>query len=172
MSSVVDTSHQAITGLVPPQLGEAKVRVAWPSVQAYPAVAGLGRIMTFSIVLAPLAWLLMAPFYFLKVLPFLATRYTLSNRRLMIMRGLKPASSHEVLLADIDDVKIVKDGNSAFFKAANLEIISNGKVVMTLRGVPSPEAYRQAIINTCMAWVPGRPAKWIKFTPAKSPDSK
>jgi hypothetical protein len=172
MSSAVEVQKQVVTGLVPPQTGEAKIRVAWPSVQAYPAVAHLGRRLMLTIVLAPLSWLLMAPFYFLKILPFLATRYTLTNRRLMIMRGLRPVPSQEVPLADIDEVKIVTDGNSPFFRAANLEIVSGGKVVMTLRGVPGPEAYRQAILNACLAWVPGKAAKWISFVPAKPTDSK
>src|SRR5262245_36784433 len=96
MTAALDVQKQVVTGLVPPQVGEAKIRVAWPSVQAYPAVATLGRTLTFTYLGAPLAWLLMAPFYFKKILPFLATRYTLTNRRLMRMRGLKPKMVQEV----------------------------------------------------------------------------
>jgi hypothetical protein len=122
----------------------------------------------FTYILAPLSWLLMAPFYFKKILPFLALRYTLTNRRLMIMRGLKPAPTQEIPLADIDEVRIVKDANTPFFGAANLEIVSNGKVALTLRGVPGPEAFKHAILNACMAWVPGKAARWLQFVPAKA----
>jgi hypothetical protein len=153
MSVAVESQKQAVSGLVPPQSAEARIRVAWPSVQAYPAVAHLGRMLTFTYVLAPLAWLLMTPFYFKKILPFLATRYAVTNRRVAVLRGLKASVVQEVPLADIDEVKIVKDGNSDFFRAAALEIISKGKPALTLAGVPSPEAFRQAILNAAMAWV-------------------
>src|SRR5262249_53828832 len=128
----------------------------WPSVAAHPAVAGLGRALTRTIALAPLAWLLMAPFYFLKVLPFLARRYTLTNRRLMVRRGLKGKPSQEVALADIDEVRLQTDSNSTFFRAGTLEVLSKGKVILTLPGVPEPDSFRHAIINAYKAWVPGK----------------
>ena len=53
----------------------------------------------------------MLPFYFLKILPFVARRYTVTNRRVMVRRGLKPVSSQEVALADIDEVRVRKDGD-------------------------------------------------------------
>jgi hypothetical protein len=149
----------AITGLVPPGMGEALIREQWPSVTAIPAVAGFGRAVMshrYLRVLAPLTWLVMAPLYFVKIMPFLATRYTLTNRRLMIQRGLKPKPTHEVALADIDDVRVRRDANSDFYRAGTLEILSKGKVVLTLPAVPEPESFRHAIIDAYKAWVPGR----------------
>ena len=132
---VIDGRLQAVAGLVPPQRREALIRVAWPSVAAVPAVAGAGRVLLASIVGAPLAWLLLAPVYFFKVLPFVARRYTLTNRRIMIQRGLKPKATHEVPLAKIDEVRIHKDANSDFFRCGTLEVVSSGQVVLTLPGV-------------------------------------
>src|SRR5436309_506018 len=95
---------QPVTGVMPPQVAEANIRTIWPSVTATsPAAAALGRALTRTILLAPLAWLLLAPVYFLKVLPFFARRYTLTNRRLVVQRGLKAKPRQEVLLADIDE---------------------------------------------------------------------
>jgi hypothetical protein len=146
---------QAVAGLTAPQIAEAMIREAWPSVAAYPAVASLGRACIKSIVGAPLGWAIMLPFYFLKILPFIATRYTLTNRRLMIRRGLKPAAAHEVALADIDRVNLVKDANSDFYRSAALEIIlTDGKVGLRLPGVPEPEGFRHAIVNARQAWAP------------------
>ena len=156
---MIDMRQQVVTGLVPPQVGEALIRQEWPSVAATPAVAGLGRAVMsrpYLRVLAPLTWLLMAPLYFVKILPFLAKRYTLTNRRLMIQRGLKPRPTHEVALADIDEVRLRTDANSAFYRAGTLEILSKGQVVLTLPGVPEPESFRHAIVNAYKAWVPGR----------------
>src|ERR1700693_4110973 len=98
---MVDYRLQAVTGVVPPEVGEAKIREAWPSVASWPAVAALGQQLTRTIVLAPLAWLIMSAVYFGKLLPFAASRYTLTNRRLMIRRGWHGTPTHEILLANI-----------------------------------------------------------------------
>jgi Bacterial PH domain len=167
---MVGERRQAVTGLTPPQEAEAIIREAFPSVVASPlpgakAGARLGRLLMRSIIGAPLAWALLIPPYFAKVLPFLAKRYTLTNRRIMIRRGLRPKPTHEVALAEIDDIRIVKDADSVFYREGTLEIISGGNVVLTLEGVPEPESFRQAIFNACRAWAPGK----IKapFIPAK-----
>jgi hypothetical protein len=151
--------------VVPPQLGEALIREVFPSVAAMPAVATLGRKLVCSIVLAPAGWALMLPVYFLKILPGVARRYTLTNRRVMLRRGLKPVPSQEVKLSEIDDVRVVKDANTQFFRAATLEIVSGGKVVLTLPGVPEADAFRISILNACKAWAPGRIQP--VFVPAK-----
>ncbi|HMF15964.1 MAG TPA: PH domain-containing protein [Gemmataceae bacterium] len=153
---MTDARLQAIAGLTPPDLGEARVREAWPSVARSPAIASLGKLLTGTIILAPLAWLLMSLAYFGKLLPFAATRYTLTNRRVMIRKGLKGKPGKEVPLADIDDVRVVTDGNSTFFRAGTIEIIHNGQVMLSLPGVPEPDSFRLAILNTRNAWVPGK----------------
>lgn len=160
------TITQAVTGVTPPQLGEALIREAFPSIQAIPPVATLGRTFIMSFVLAPLGWALMLPFYFMKVLPFLARRYRLTNRRVTISSGLKPVVTQEIALGDIEDVRVVSDDNSKFFRAANIELVSGGKVALTLPGVPDVESFRHAIINACRAWAPGRMK--APFAPAKS----
>jgi hypothetical protein len=85
----------------------------------------------------------------------------------MIRKGWSGTPSQEVALADIDEVRVVTDANSDFFRAANLEIVSNGQVVLTLPGVPEAEAFRHAIINACTAWVPGK-AKTLPFIAASA----
>jgi uncharacterized membrane protein YdbT with pleckstrin-like domain len=161
--------NQAITVLVPPQTAEAQIRIAWPAVtDASSGIAALGATLTRTRILAPLAWLMMAPLYFKKILPFLAKRYTLTNRRLIIQRGLKPKPTHEIALADIDDVHLVESSFSPFFKAADLEVISGGKVKLKLTGVQEPEAFRRSILNAVMAWVPGKAAKGLPMIPASA----
>ena len=117
-----------------------------------PASPGLAHALMCTVVLAPLAWLLLAPCYFKKVLPFIAKRYTLTNRRLMIRRGLKPSPSHEVALNDIDDVRMVEGSLNSFYRTATLEVISKGQVALTMRAVKDPESFRLAILNTRTAW--------------------
>jgi Bacterial PH domain len=160
-----DVPSQAITGVMPPSLGEARAREAWPSVAKARGIATLGRLLTRTIILAPLAWVIMSMVYFGKLLPFAATRYTLTNRRVMIRRGWSGKPSHEVALADIDEVRVVTDANSDFFRAGDLEIIGKGQVALKLSGLPEPESFRQAILNTRNAWVPGKAAT-MPFIPA------
>src|SRR5262245_52606951 len=106
MIAMMDSRKQAVTGVVPPQLDEATIRIVWPSVAAFPGPASLGRILMGTYVLAPLGWLLLAPLYFLKVLPGLARRFVLTNRRVMFQKGFHFKPAQEVALADLDDVKI------------------------------------------------------------------
>jgi len=154
MSTVI--TNQAIAGLLSPSLGEARIRDAYPSVAANFAIATLGYRLTQTIFLAPVAWIVMSAAYFGKVLPIIGRRYSLTNRRLMIRAGWSGKPVAEVPLSDIEDVRIVTDANSNFFRAATLEIVKGGKVVLSLPGVPEPDSFRQAILNTADAWVPGR----------------
>lgn len=161
------TPRQAVAGLMPPELGEAMIREAWPSVVSGSGLATLAEKLMKSIVLAPLGWLLLAPLFGKKLMPFLCKRYTLTNRRLMIRRGIKPKPVQEVALADIDDVRLVPDSYSRFYRAGTLEVVSKGQVVLTLPAVPEPEGFRHAVINAYKAWVPGK-AKGL-FLPASAP---
>jgi hypothetical protein len=163
----MDIRQQAVTGVIPPSVAEARIREAWPSVASFPAIASLGQMLTRSILLAPLAWIVMGGIYFGKILPLFMRRYTLTNRRIMIRAGWSGKPVQEVSLAEIDEVRLVTDGNTEFFRAANLEIVGGGKVLLTLAGVPDPESFRHAIINSRNAWVPGK-AKTMAFIPASA----
>ncbi len=165
MSTVI--TNQPFAGLTPPSVGEARIRDCYPSVAANFAVATLGYRLTQTIFLAPVAWLLMSAAYFGKVAPFIGRRYSLTNRRVMIRAGWAGTPIAEVALADIDEVRMVTDANSNFFRAATLEMWKAGKLMLSLPGVPEPDSFRQAILNSADAWVPGR-CKAIPFISATS----
>jgi hypothetical protein len=154
--AMADQTVFPCAGVIPPLLGEARIREAWPSVASVPMLAGVGRALTNTYVLAPLAWVLMSAVFFGKLLPIVMRRYSLTNRRVMLRKGWSGTPSVEVALADIDDVRLVSDANSEFFRAGTLEIVSRSAVVLTLRGVPEAESFRQAILNSRNAWVPGK----------------
>jgi hypothetical protein len=148
--------RQAVAGLMPPQLGEALIRETWPSVRAMNGgIAGLAAKLMRSIILAPLGWLLLAPLFAHRFRPFFCRRYTLTNRRLMIRRGIKPSPVQEIPLMEIEDVRLVPGTLDSFYHAADLEVISKGQPAMKLPGVPEPESFRHAIINAVKAWAPG-----------------
>src|SRR6266511_1760210 len=134
MQSMTDNRKQAITGLIPPLQGEAIIRQVWPSVTAFPAIASLGRVLMQTRILGPLAWPILAAPYFMKVLPIVGRRYTLTNRRLMVRRGWSAKPVKEIALADIDEVRVREDANSPFYRSATLEIVSKGAVAFEIPG--------------------------------------
>ena len=161
MSSLARLDSQAIAGVVAPQTQEAMIREVWETVAANHAAASVVRKLISSVVLAPLGWLLIAPIFakrllgFLPGLSFLTVKFTLTNRRLMIRKGMKPVPGLEIPLNEIGDVRVVIDDNSKFYGTANLEVLrKDGTVAFTMPGVPEPESFRQAIIQSRDAWGP------------------
>jgi hypothetical protein len=161
MSALVRIDSHAVTGVVAPLQGEALIREVWAVVDANAAVTTLARKLIQSIVLAPLGWFILLPFWakrllgFLPGLSFLTTKYTLTNRRLMIRKGLKAKPVQEIPLNQISDVKIVTDGNSEFYSTGHLQVLrADGSVAMTLAGVPEPGSVRQSIVQAATAWGP------------------
>jgi len=163
----MDIRQQAVTGVIPPEVAEARIREVYPSVARSGGAASLGKALTRTIILAPLAWLIMSLAYFGKVLPLSMTRYTLTNRRVMIRKGWSGAPSQEIPLAQIDDVRLNPASVDDFFRSADLEIISQGRVALTLPAVPDPESFRHAILHASTAWVPGK-AKTLPFIAASA----
>jgi uncharacterized membrane protein YdbT with pleckstrin-like domain len=144
-----------------------RIREIWPSVKRVPAVANLGKLLNNTIVLAPLGWLVMAGVYFGKVLPFVAVRYRLTDKRIMILRGWKGSIRQQVPLAEIDDVQLDPASIDQFFRSADLKIMRGGNAVMTLVAVPDAESFRHAILDARNAWAPGR-VKMLPFIPASA----
>jgi hypothetical protein len=176
-----ETRPAAILGVIPPQVQEVRIHERWPSVSAYgggaPArlgaqlqsrASGLIRmvvhqplligivlmivLLPVAFALAALAWVLMAPFYFLKIMPFTATRYTVTNRRVMIQKGLKPKPVQEVALTAISDVRPVAGTEHPFFLAADVEILSDGKQALLFKGVKEYEQFVQIVKDAYLAW--------------------
>ena len=161
MSPLAQLHTQAIAGVVAPRMQEAMLREVWETVAANVAATSLVRKLLGTIVLAPLGWLLIAPLFakrllgFLPGLGFLTVKFTLTNRRLMIRKGMKPVPGLEIRLDEIGDVRLIADANTAFYGTANLEVHKkDGSVAFTLAGVPDPESFRQAILQARDAWGP------------------
>jgi hypothetical protein len=158
---------QAIAGLTPPEVAEARIRDVWPSVARAPLFAGLGKFFINTIFLAPLGWAIMALPYFGKLLPIIAIRYSLTNRRVLIKHGWTWKVRSEVSLAEIEDVQLDPKSIDNFFRSANLIIHRSGSAPLTLTAVPDPESFRHAILAARNAWAPGK-AKTLPFIPASS----
>jgi len=147
--------------LNPPLLNTngTRIRLTWPTIARVPMVASLGKMLTRTIILAPLAWIVMGLFYFSKVLPIVGIRYQLTDKKVMIQRGWKGGISQAIALGDIDDVQVDPATIDQFFRSADLTITSGGKPEMTLTAVPDAEAFRHAILSARNAFAPGKVKK-------------
>jgi len=146
----------------PPQIPETVIRDEWPTVigSSVPGVAAVGRLaamLSDTIILRPIAWLLLLPLLVKRITPFVGKRYRLTNKRLMMLRFGSKKPYREIALADIETVKLDPDSYQAYFRCADLDVISKGQAAMRLRGVRDPETFRLAILNACGAWAPVRP---------------
>src|SRR5262249_13116624 len=152
---------QIVTGVVPPREQEAMIREVWETVAANSAATSLARKFIKSIVLAPVGWLLIAPLWgkrllgFLPGLSFRTVKFTLTNRRLMIRKGVKAHPTAEIPLNQIGEVRTLPDANTDFYDTATLEVLrKDGAVAFKMAGVPEPESFRQAILQARDAWGP------------------
>lgn len=165
MPIMAEVNTQAVAGVTSPKVGEALVRDAWPSVASNPAAAAFAKKCFTSgplrFVLAPFGWLALAPFLLKRlhgVLPGLhglMKRYRLTNKRLMVCKGIIAEPVQEISLDKIKDVRISTNDTSTYFFAGNLEVLGeNNQVLMSMPGIREPESFAHAIRQTAAAWGP------------------
>ena len=156
-------SHPAepIAGVVPADLKEATIMTVWPSVAMYSIGKALGRgfairwpdvyIFRLGNLLALLSIPLVLPLYFLKVLPFIGTRYTVTNRRIVVLRGIVGKDEKAVDLDRFDTVEVVVQPGQEWYHAGDLVFKKGNVETFRLDGVSRPEAFRHVCVKAQMA---------------------
>ncbi len=154
---------QAIAGVAPPESAEVTVMTIWPSIVALPTGRFLGRLFNirwpnvYIFRLGNLLALLAIPhaliLYFWRVLPRVGTRYTLTNRRVVIQKGMPPADHSSVGLDGFDSIEIEVLPGHEWFHAGDLRFRNGGSEVFRLVGVSRPEAFRQSCLKSHLAYV-------------------
>lgn len=158
---------QAIAGVAPVDGVETTVMTVWPSVagmrlMGFPVGRSLGRLMNikagfyiftlgnlFALLAIPVAIVL----YFKRVGPFVATRYRVTNRRIIVERGLSAQEEKSIELDRFDTIEVEGDSGDAWFQAGDL-VFRNGDVErFRLEGVSRPEAFRQICMKSHRAYV-------------------
>ena len=158
---------QAIAGVTPPTMKEATVMTVWPSVAAmslgpFPLGAWLGRLYSINIgfyvfTVGNLICLLSIPIalvlYFKRIGPFVATRYRLTNQRIVVERGLSSKEEKAIALEDFDEIDLVVRAGQEWYDAGDL-IFRQGKVErFRLEGVSRPEAFRNVCLKAHQGYV-------------------
>jgi len=147
---------QAIAGVVPPEVRETTVMTIWPSVAMYPIGRALGSlfairwpdvyIFRLGNLIALLSIPIALPLFFMRIAPVIGTRYRLTNRRIIVERGLSGVLDKAVDLDRFDAINIEVQPGQAWYDAGDL-IFMLGKVeTFRLEGVSRPAAFRA----TCM----------------------
>jgi hypothetical protein len=155
---------QPIAGVSPSQVSETMAMTVWPSISAYPSGQFLGSLYSIGFPnlnrvmrLGNLIALLSIPhalfLYFWRVLPFVGMRYVLTNRRVIVQRGLMPRDERSVKLDNFDNIRVVVQPGQAWFKAGDLIFANGNREVFRLPGVSRPEAFKMACLKAHLAYV-------------------
>jgi len=148
---------QAIAGVAPPAKSEVTVMTVWPS----NAVFGLGRFLGQLYAIEAGVWVVTVgnlialasipvalALYFAKVLPGFGIRYRLTNRRLIVERGLQGRVERSVDLDRFDTVNIDIRPGQAWYTAGDLVFMLGKTETFRLEAVSRPEAFRQCLIKS------------------------
>ena len=165
-------SKEAIAGVWPTDLGEAHITQTFPSISATAMGRRLGSLYSLRFPIGFLIHLATLPLPILLAITMFVfsgfRRYQLTSKRVRIRRGFRDNEGEPLLtLEDLQDVRLLVRPGQAFYRAADLELISRGQVALTLPGVPNAEAFRQNILEARDALVQVRECRQSQ-EPAKA----
>ena len=158
---------QAIAGVTTPDQKEATVMTVWPSVAAMslggmPLGLMLGRlyaietgayIFTVGNLLCLLTIPLALVLYFKRVGPFVGRRYRVTNRRVVVERGLNCKEEKAIPLDHFDEIEIVVRAGQEWYTAGDLVFRQGNVERFLLEGVSRPEAFRNVCIKARNGYV-------------------
>jgi hypothetical protein len=146
-----------LPGYVPPELDEADAMTVWPTIGAHPlgrligrlcaSNIGIGRFFTLGKFWALATIPLSLAVFCWQLMPYICRRYTLTNRRIIIRRGLQPLDAKWVDLDGFDSIKVEVLPGQQWLHAGEL-IFKRGETgVLHLSGVSRPEVFRQVCLS-------------------------
>jgi hypothetical protein len=142
--------------------GEMSVMTVWPSVARYRLARFLARLYQLNLGfyvlrLGNLLALATAPIgailYLLRVAPFVGTRYRVTDRRIVVERGLMGVEQRSVQLDRFDNIEVVVRPGQAWFYAGDLIFRQGATETFRLEAVSRPEAFRQVCLKSHRAYV-------------------
>jgi hypothetical protein len=159
---------QPIAGLTPSELQEATVAVVWPTIGATAAGRLVGRVAgvrpawdrflivgklaaaaTIPISLAAFVW---------QLLPYVCRRYRLTNRRIVVQKGLSPVEERQIGLDAFDTIEISLQPGQEWLRSGDLVFQRGGSEVFRLEGVSRPDVFRAACLKVRAAMLAVRNA--------------
>lgn len=160
--SAVQVGQHPVSGVVPPSVSEATVMTVWPSVASTGLGQALGRLYRIREGFGPLsigrlALLATVPvglaLYLSMRLPWAIRRYRLTNRRVMIERGVNAKVEQYVDLDRFDAIDVVVGPGQEWYAAGDLVFRRGAIETLRLPGVSRPESFRRTCLETRQAYV-------------------
>jgi len=159
--------RQAIAGVTVPGEREVTVMTVWPSVASMslgglPVGEMLGRLYAipagvYVFTVGNLMCLLTIPLamvlYFKRIGPFVGQRYRLTNRRIVVERGLSGTVEKSIGLDQFDAIDLVVRPGQAWYDAGDLVFRQGNVEKFLLAGVSRPHAFRQTCLKAHAGYV-------------------
>lgn len=158
---------QAFAGVNPVNLKETTAMTVWPSVAAMslgPVPLGLmlGRLYAIKtgvyiftvgnlmcLLTIPLALIL----YLKRIGPFVAMRYRVTNKRIVVERGLVGKEEKAIRLDQFDTIEVVIRSGQEWYDAGDLVFREGNLEKFLLEGVSRPIAFRHICQKAHQAYV-------------------
>ena len=148
---------QAIAGVAPPESGEVTIMTVWPSIaitglgrflgRRFESRAGIGNILTLGNVWKIATIPVTLGLFFFLLAPGFNRRYRLTNRRLIIEKGIKPKVESAVSLDDFDAIDLETLPGQEWYPCGEM-IFRKGKVeTFRLSAVPRAESFKQVCLK-------------------------
>ncbi len=159
---------QAIAGVAPSGVEEHTNMVVWPSIAAggqgqflgrlYSIKLGVGSVLTLGNFLALASIPHALALFFWYLLPGVACRYRLTNRRVVIERKILSWRSgwkeeYSVGLDRFDRIDVEFKPGQAWYPAGDLVFFDGPIERFRLRGVPRPETFRRTLLKARQSYV-------------------
>jgi membrane protein YdbS with pleckstrin-like domain len=163
---------QAIAGVTPLSEREVTVMTVWPSVAAMQLLAlPVGRWLgkaygckagAYIFTLGNLCCLLAIPaalvLYAKRIGPFVATRYRVTNQRIVVERGLSSKEERSIGLDKFDKIDVQVQPGQEWYDAGDLIFSHAGVERFRLEGVSRPQAFRSVCWKSHQAFTGVRKA--------------
>ncbi len=160
---LTDSMTQPITGVTPAELTEVPCKVIWPTIGAMALGRLVGRLSSIRFgwgeffTLGKLLAVATLPFSLIvfgwQLTPYGCRRYMLTNRRIIVRKGLMAVDQRWISFDDFDTIDIEVLPGQEWFHAGDLVCRHGGIEVLRLAGVPRPEALRQVCLSMQSALV-------------------
>jgi hypothetical protein len=152
---------QPIAGVVPAEVRETTVMTVWPSVAKFGLGRALGSLFAIrwpdiyffrignliALLSIPIALVL----FFMRIAPGVGTRYRLTNRRVIVERGLTGVEDKSVDLDRFDTINIEVQPGQAWYHAGDLVFKLGNVETFHLEGVSRPAAFRETCLKSQLA---------------------
>ena len=165
-------THQPIAGVTPAEIREATIMIVWPSVAMFGPGRALGKLYSirwpdvyffrlgslFALLAIPLSLVL----FFLRIAPGVGLRYRLTNRRIVVERGITAVEEKSIDLDRFDSIDVEVLSGQQWYDAGDLVFRQGTVETFRLAGVSRPEAFRQTCLKAHLAHVgvkKSRPAR-------------